>query len=112
MCGLIRRESLPEIDLGYALVPEFWGLGYAREAAEACVAWGRDTLGLRGLLATLLPSLGKLTDGKSVPLRIVIRPVNPPTAVSMARTLLQSRSRNWPISASNDGISSSLARKT
>ena len=51
MCGLIKRDTLPELDLGYAFVPEFWGLGYAREAAEACVAWGRDTLSLKGLLA-------------------------------------------------------------
>jgi len=55
MCGLIRRDTLPEVDLGYAFVPEFWGLGYAREAAEACVAWGRDTLGLPGLLAIVSP---------------------------------------------------------
>jgi RimJ/RimL family protein N-acetyltransferase len=55
MCGLIKRNSLPEVDLGFAFVPEFWGLGYAKEAAEACVAWGRDTLGLRGLLAVVSP---------------------------------------------------------
>lgn len=55
MCGLIRRDTLPEVDLGYAFVPEFWGLGYAREAAEACVAWGRETLGLGGLLAIVSP---------------------------------------------------------
>jgi len=55
MCGLIRRDSLEEVDLGIALCPEFWGLGYAREAAEACVAWGRDHLGLGGLLAIVSP---------------------------------------------------------
>ncbi|HJW43761.1 MAG TPA: GNAT family N-acetyltransferase [Geothrix sp.] len=55
MCGLIRRDNLPEVDLGYAFVPEFWGLGYAREAADACVAWGRETLGLRSLLAIVSP---------------------------------------------------------
>ncbi|MBK8571133.1 MAG: GNAT family N-acetyltransferase [Holophagaceae bacterium] len=55
MCGLIKRDTLDEVDLGYALCPEFWGLGYAREAAEACVAWGRDHLGLRGLLAIVSP---------------------------------------------------------
>ncbi|MBP1773553.1 MAG: hypothetical protein H6P99_2716 [Holophagaceae bacterium] len=55
MCGLIRRDNLPEVDLGYAFVPEFWGLGYAREAAEACVAWGRETLGLRSMLAIVSP---------------------------------------------------------
>ncbi|HEX7553556.1 MAG TPA: GNAT family N-acetyltransferase [Geothrix sp.] len=41
--------------MGYAFVPEFWGLGYAREAARACLAWGRDTLHLRGLLAIVSP---------------------------------------------------------
>ncbi|MFN7959184.1 MAG: GNAT family N-acetyltransferase [Holophagaceae bacterium] len=55
MCGLIKRDTLPELDLGYAFVPEFWGLGYAREAAGACVAWGRDHLGLGGLLAIVSP---------------------------------------------------------
>ena len=55
MCGLIKRDTLPGVDLGYAFVPEFWGLGHAREAAAACVAWGRRTLGLRGLLAIVSP---------------------------------------------------------
>lgn len=55
MCGLIKRDALPEVDLGYAFVPEFWGLGYASEAAEACVTWGCDTLRLAGLLAIVSP---------------------------------------------------------
>lgn len=55
MCGLIKRDSLPEVDLGYAFCPEFWGLGYAREAAEACLAWGRDEKGLRVVLAIVSP---------------------------------------------------------
>jgi RimJ/RimL family protein N-acetyltransferase len=55
MCGLIRRDTLPEVDLGYAFVPEFWGLGYASEAATACLAYGREALGLRGLLAIVSP---------------------------------------------------------
>jgi RimJ/RimL family protein N-acetyltransferase len=55
MCGLIKRDTLPEVDLGYAFVPEFWGQGYAREAAAACLAHGRDQLGLKGLLAIVSP---------------------------------------------------------
>lgn len=55
MCGLIRRDTLPEVDLGYAFCPEFWGLGYAREAAEACLAWGRKSLGLKAVLAIVSP---------------------------------------------------------
>ena len=55
MCGLIKRDSLPEVDLGYAFVPEFWGQGYAREAAVACLAWGRGSLGLQAVLAIVSP---------------------------------------------------------
>lgn len=55
MCGLLRRDTLPEVDLGYAFLPEFWGQGFAREAAAACLAWGRDSLGLKGLLAIVSP---------------------------------------------------------
>ena len=51
MCGLIRRDTLPEVDLGYAFLPEYWGLGFAREAARACLAWGRESLGLEAVLA-------------------------------------------------------------
>lgn len=55
MCGLIKRDSLPEVDLGYAFCPEFWGLGYAREAAEACLAWGRSQKDLQTVLAIVSP---------------------------------------------------------
>lgn len=55
MCGLIKRDTLPEVDLGYAFVPEFWGQGYAREAAKACLAYGRQVLGLQSMLAIVSP---------------------------------------------------------
>ncbi len=51
LCGLVRRDSLTGPDLGFAFLPEFWGHGYAREAAEASLAFVRDTLELPGLLA-------------------------------------------------------------
>lgn len=55
----------------------------AQQSGALCLELGNETVSAleSSLLATLLPSLGKLTDGKNVPLRIVIRPVNPPTAV-------------------------------
>jgi RimJ/RimL family protein N-acetyltransferase len=46
MCGLIKRDTLLEADVGYALMPEFRGQGYAREAAAACVRYAQDVLGL------------------------------------------------------------------
>jgi RimJ/RimL family protein N-acetyltransferase len=38
-------------DLGYALVPEFWGRGYAMESAGAVLAYARNTLNLSRILA-------------------------------------------------------------
>lgn len=35
MCGLLKRDTLPEPDLGYAFLPEAWGQGCALEAAQA-----------------------------------------------------------------------------
>ena len=46
MCGLTKRDTLLEADVGYALMPEFRGHGYAREAAAACVRYAHDVLGL------------------------------------------------------------------
>jgi RimJ/RimL family protein N-acetyltransferase len=51
LCGLIHREGLPSPDLGYALLPEFEGFGYAREAARACLAYAFDALRMRTVLA-------------------------------------------------------------
>ncbi len=52
MCGLLQREYLPVPDIGYAFLPQFWGQGYAREAAQACVAYAREALGEPRLMAT------------------------------------------------------------
>jgi RimJ/RimL family protein N-acetyltransferase len=46
MCGLVKRDSLLEVDVGYALMPAFRGEGYACEAAAACVRYGQDVLGM------------------------------------------------------------------
>ncbi|MCL1039714.1 GNAT family N-acetyltransferase [Shewanella submarina] len=35
LCGLVKRPQLEHVDIGYALLPEYFGQGYA---IEACVA--------------------------------------------------------------------------
>ncbi len=55
MCGLIKREFLDDVDLGFALAREYRRKGYAQEAAAATVAYGRDTLGLRRIAAIVSP---------------------------------------------------------
>jgi RimJ/RimL family protein N-acetyltransferase len=54
MCGLIKRETLPEVDIGYAFLPLFGGKGYATEAAAATLAYAR-TIGIRRVLAITSP---------------------------------------------------------
>jgi len=55
MCGLIKRDSLPEVDIGYAYLPQFWGKGYAYEAAAAVKAYARETLRMPCLMAITNP---------------------------------------------------------
>lgn len=54
-CGLLRRDSLPDVDLGYALLSAHVGHGYALEAAQACVALARDHHRLARLIAITTP---------------------------------------------------------
>ena len=53
MCGLIKRPSLDDVDLGFAFLPDFRRRGYAFEAASAVLAHGRTALGLRRIAAIL-----------------------------------------------------------
>jgi RimJ/RimL family protein N-acetyltransferase len=55
MCGLLKRDSLPDVDVGYALRPGFWGQGYAFEAAAAVLAHGREAFGLCRIVAITSP---------------------------------------------------------
>jgi RimJ/RimL family protein N-acetyltransferase len=55
MCGLIRRDSLPDADLGFAFLARHRGHGYAREAAAAAVAVAHEVFALTRLLAITDP---------------------------------------------------------
>ena len=51
MCGLIKRETLENIDLGFALSPVFTGNGYAFEAAFATLNYAKTVLKLERIIA-------------------------------------------------------------
>jgi RimJ/RimL family protein N-acetyltransferase len=51
ICGILRRDDLPDADLGYALLPEFRGRGYAAEAASAVLKHAREVLGISRVAA-------------------------------------------------------------
>jgi len=55
MCGLLKRDTLPDVDIGFAFFPRFWGQGYAYEAAAAVMAYGRNALGLKRIVAITDP---------------------------------------------------------
>lgn len=50
-CGLIKREGLPEVDIGFALHPNYEGKGFGFESASAVVHHAFSELGMKSLLA-------------------------------------------------------------
>lgn len=55
LCGLIRRDTLPDVDAGIAFLPEYWGQGYAREALVAVLDYGQRVFGLQRVIAVTSP---------------------------------------------------------
>ncbi len=55
MCGLLKRESLDDPDIGFAFLPAHHGLGYAFESASAVMEHARRELGIRRIVAIMSP---------------------------------------------------------
>lgn len=53
MCGLLKRDVLDHVDIGYALLPEFWSKGYALESASAVMSYAREELRAKRVLAVV-----------------------------------------------------------
>ncbi|MDY7537007.1 GNAT family N-acetyltransferase [Undibacterium sp. RTI2.1] len=55
MCGLIKRDGLDDVDIGYGFLSAYTGQGLASEAATAVVNYARATIGLPRLVAITAP---------------------------------------------------------
>jgi RimJ/RimL family protein N-acetyltransferase len=55
LCGLVKRDTLPDPDLGFALLDGHAGQGYAVEAAAAVLQHAREVLRLPRVLAIVAP---------------------------------------------------------
>lgn len=55
ICGLIRRNTLMDVDIGYAFLPRYRSKGYAYEAALEMKQYAQETLGLKRLVAVVDP---------------------------------------------------------
>ena len=55
ICGLVKRDWLDDVDLGYAFLPRFRGQGFATEAAAATLEHARRVLGIERVAAIVSP---------------------------------------------------------
>ena len=58
ICGLIKRNGLDDVDIGYAFLPKFWSRGYAVESALATKSYAKNVIGLKRIVAITDPANG------------------------------------------------------
>ncbi|MBJ8103704.1 MULTISPECIES: GNAT family N-acetyltransferase [Bacillus cereus group] len=51
MCGLIKRDSLEDIDIGFAFLEKFRSKGYGYESVAAVIEYGVHKLGMKRIVA-------------------------------------------------------------
>ncbi|HMK86878.1 MAG TPA: GNAT family N-acetyltransferase [Steroidobacteraceae bacterium] len=55
ICGLVKRETLPDVDVGFALLSQYRSKGYAAESAAAVIEYAKRQLSLRRIVAVTAP---------------------------------------------------------
>lgn len=55
VCGLVKRDTLADVDVGFAFLSSHWSKGYAAESAAAVLAYGTETLGIKRIVALTAP---------------------------------------------------------
>lgn len=55
MCGMLRRDTTPDVEIGFAFLSEHAGQGYATEASGAVLGEAREQHGLRRIGAVVMP---------------------------------------------------------
>lgn len=55
-CGLVKRDGIDDVEIGYALLPEFRGRGLALESARAVLAYAWEVLRLPRVAAIVTPA--------------------------------------------------------
>jgi [ribosomal protein S5]-alanine N-acetyltransferase len=58
-CGLLKRDTLEDFDIGYSTLERFAGNGYAFEASTALMQYGRTALGLKRIVGITSPTNAK-----------------------------------------------------
>ena len=79
LCGFVKRDWLPDVDIGFAFLPQYRSQGYAFEAARAVKAYGRDVLGLTRIVAIVSPANAdsiRLLEKIGLRFESMVRPAN------------------------------------
>ena len=61
MCGLIKRDSLEDVDIGF-LLEKFRSKGYGFESASAVIDYGVQNLGMKRIVA--ITTIDNINSGK------------------------------------------------
>jgi RimJ/RimL family protein N-acetyltransferase len=51
MCGLLKRDALDDVELGYSFLKQYWSMGYAQESALAVLRSAKNDFGLSRVIA-------------------------------------------------------------
>ena len=54
-CGLLKRDNLEHIDIGFSMLPEYHGKGYGYEAASEIMKLAKNEFGIKIICAITLP---------------------------------------------------------
>ena len=55
MCGLVKRDGLPDVDIGFAFLPRYWSNGYASESGAAVLRLARTRFRIPRVVAITAP---------------------------------------------------------
>lgn len=56
ICGLVKRKQLDDVEIGFALLPEYEGKGFGYEASLSVLELAKETFGLKKITAITLPT--------------------------------------------------------
>ena len=79
ICGLVKRDTLRDADVGFAFRQQYWSRGYAQESAAAVLEYGHERRGLERIVAithlynrasmAVLEKIGLTLEGRIRPIR-------------------------------------------
>jgi len=89
LCGFVKRDWLPDVDIGFAFLPQYRSQGYARESASAVRRYGHEVLGLARIVAIVSPENSdsiRLLEKIGLRFEGMVRPVNEDADIKLFAT--------------------------